>query len=404
MKKVLFTVALAFGAMTISAQQSVVKEAKKIKDPVQASQVIEAALTNPETANDPETWKLAGDLQKAIYDQENEKMYLSAVDPSKVADTAKLYNSLMKLYEYYYKCDELEMAKVASGELKKAKLRKKNAETLKKLRQNLLLGGQDTYNAGKYDLATKFFGLYVDAAESPLFSEDIEVKGDTSVTYYASYAALAANMNNDQENVIKYGNIGKNDKEVGYNALMSLADSYAKTDSVKWLETLKEGTEKFPTREWFVGHLMDYYQKHNMIDQAMTEIDRLIAVADLQYYYYVKALFLFEKSKYDESIAVCDQMLAKGGNLDAEAYSKKGDCYFWQGQDIEQKNAELALEDPQYKTNDAKIKELYQLAEPMYLKAKELKPETRQLWTNLLTIYWKLNKEEYDKLEKEIGY
>ena len=125
MKKVLFTVALLFGAFAASAQVSVVKEAKAKKgNPAEAAKIIEAALTNPETANDPETWKLAGDFQKAIYDAENEKLYLSQVDKSKVADLPTLYNSLMKMFEYYMKCDEVEQAKVASGELKKAKLRK----------------------------------------------------------------------------------------------------------------------------------------------------------------------------------------------------------------------------------------------------------------------------------------
>ena len=57
MKKVLFTVALMFGAFAASAQQSVVKEAKSLmkKDPAAAAQMIEAALTNSETANDPNT-------------------------------------------------------------------------------------------------------------------------------------------------------------------------------------------------------------------------------------------------------------------------------------------------------------------------------------------------------------
>ena len=47
MKKVLFTVALLFGAYAASAQQSVVKEAKALlkKNPAQAAQVLEAALT-----------------------------------------------------------------------------------------------------------------------------------------------------------------------------------------------------------------------------------------------------------------------------------------------------------------------------------------------------------------------
>lgn len=90
MKKVLFTAALFFAACAASAQESVVKEAKSAKaNPEEAAKIIEPALADPTTANDPETWKLAGDFQKAIYDDENMKLYL----PGGKADTARLYNS-----------------------------------------------------------------------------------------------------------------------------------------------------------------------------------------------------------------------------------------------------------------------------------------------------------------------
>ena len=406
MKKVLFAVALFFGAFTASAQESVLKEAKKnLKNPAEAAQIIEAALTNPETATNPDAWKLAGDIQKAIYDAENEKMYLSAIDPTKVADTAKLYSSLVKLYEYYLKCDELEQAKVASGELKKAKLRKKNAETLKKLRQNLLSGGGDAYNAGNYASAVKFFGLYADVVNEPIFADDVELKNDSLISYYASYAALAANTINDKENVIKYGTIGKENAEVGFNALNCLALVYAESDSVKWLETIKEGTQKFPEREWFVGQLIDYYQKNGKIDEAVVEIDRMLAASERPYYYYVKAVLLSEQNKNDEVMATCDKLISMGSDFTAEAYVVKGNVYFWEAQEIEQQNAELAIDDPKYNENDTKIKDLYSKAKPFYEEAKKLEPDNKQLWgPTLLTIYWKLNKAEYEALEKELGY
>ena len=145
MKKVLFVTALLLGAFTASAQESVVKQAKKLKSkPAEAAKVLEAALTNPETANDPNTWQLAGDFQKAVYDDENMKLFL----PNEKADTAKLYNSLIKMFDYYLKCDEVEQAGVANGTIKKAKLRSKNAATLKKVRLNLVNGGGDAYNKG----------------------------------------------------------------------------------------------------------------------------------------------------------------------------------------------------------------------------------------------------------------
>ena len=211
MKKVLFTVALLLGACFASAQVSAVKEAKSLKSkPEEAAKVIEPALTNPETANDPETWKLAGDFQKAMYDDENMKLYL----PGGQADTTRLYNSLAKMYEYYLKCDEMEQAKVKSGEMKKPKYRKKNA-----------------YNKGDYADALKYFGLFVDVVNEPIFADDESLKADTLNALYACYATLAANMLKDKDAVIKYGTIGKEDKSEGYRALMCLAEAYGKGEN-----------------------------------------------------------------------------------------------------------------------------------------------------------------------------
>lgn len=196
MRKVLFTVALLLTACFVSAQVSVVKEAKSLKSkPEEAAKAIEPALTNPETANDPETWKLAGDFQKAIYDEENMKLYL----PGGQADTTKLYNSLAKMYDFYLKCDEIEQAKVQSGELKKPKFRKKNADALKTLRLNLVNGGGDAYNKGDYADALKYFGLFVDVVNEPMFADDDELKADTLNALYACYATLAANMLKDNQ-------------------------------------------------------------------------------------------------------------------------------------------------------------------------------------------------------------
>lgn len=405
MKKVLFTLALLFGAFTVSAQQSVVKEAKKLKgNPSEAAKVIEAALSNPETANDPETWKLAGDIQKSIYDAENDKMYLSAVDPTKVADTAKLYNSLKKLYEYYLKCDDVEQAQVASGAIKKAKHRKKNAEVLKKVRLNLAAGGGDAYNNRDYKSAMELFGLYVDVADAPMFAEDLEIKNDTLTSLYAAYASLAASMVNDNASVLKYGAIGKKHKEEGYRSLMCMAEVYS-NDTIKWLEVIKEGAEKFPAQNFFVGNLMDYYMNKGMLNEGLTQINELLAVKEDPYYLYIKAVLLTELKNYDEVQTICDKIVANGGDLAAEAYTLKGSCYFRQGQAIVEENSTLQLDDPKYNTNEAKIKELFEQAKPLFEKAKQLEPDNKSLWGQyLLAIYWKLNSPEYGDLEKELGY
>ena len=410
MKKVLFAVALLFGAFTASAQVSVVKEAKGLKGkPEQAAKVLEAALTNPETANDPETWKLAGDFQKAIYDAENEKMYLSAVDKTKVADTAKMYNSLVKMFEYYMKCDEVEQAGVANGTVKKAKHRKKNAAELLKVRNNLVNAGVDALNAEKYESALSFLGMYVDVLDNPMFADQAAaLKADTMNTMFANYATMAAGLCKNYPLVEKYGKIGKENKSEGWRSLMYMADAYVNqqpADSTKWLGVIKEGAEKFPEQQFFVGNIMDYYLTKGMVNEGLTMVDNLLAVQETPFYLYVKGVLLYEKKDYEAAFAVLDKVIAAGGDLEAEAYAKKGDCYFFPAQDIVNENSSLNLEDPKYNTNEAKIKELYENAKPFYEKARQLEPDNTQLWGQmLLRIYWKLNKAEYDVLAKELGY
>ena len=405
MRKVLFTVALFFTACAVSAQESVVKEAKSAKgNPEEAAKIIEPALVYPSTASDPETWKLAGDFQKSIYDEENMKLYI----PGGQADTAKLYNSLAKMFEYYTKCDEMEQAKVKSGELKKPKLRKKLAKTLAVVRPQLTNAGVEAFNANNYANALKYFGMFVDAPQNPIFEDNEAIQNDTLTALFANYAALSANFVKDNAAVIKYGKIGKEHKEEGYRSLMCMAEVYGKSetpDSVQWLATIKEGVEKFPAQEYFIGNLMDYYIQKGKIDEGLAQINDIIAANPSPYFVYVKGVLQYEKKDYDGAIATFNEIIAKNGEFVAEAYAKIGDCYFFQGQDIEEANSKLTMDDPKYAEGEAKVKDFYGKAQPFYEKAKELAPDNKQLWGQfLLRIYWKLNKAEYDALEKELGY
>ncbi len=406
MKKVLFSVALFMAASVVSAQESVVKEAKANKnDPAKAAQILEPALVNPETANDPETWKLAGDFQKAIYDAENLKMFVPGNEP---ADTAKFYSSLEKMYEYYLKCDEVEQAQVKSGELKKPKLRKKIVKTLVEVRPNLTAGGSEAFNTQRYGDALKFFSMYVDGINNPIFEEEVSVKNDSLVNLIACYATMAANQVGDRAAVIKYGNIGKSNKEEGYRALMCISEISAKSenpDSTQWLAAVKEGCERFPEQDYFIGSLMDYYIQKNMASEGLTTIEKVIASrGETPYLLYVKGMLQFETKNYEGAIATFNALIAKNSDFVGEAYAKIGDCYFYPAQEYVLENSELSMDDPKFAVNEDKIKAEYEKARPFYEKAKVVAPSDKQLWgSQLLNIYWKLNKAEYDALEKELS-
>ncbi len=406
MKKQFLTALLLLAGLATNAQVAVVKEAKSAKsNPEKAAQILLPALSDPTTASDPQTWKLAGDFQKAIYDAENMKLYIPAGGN---ADTTKLYNSLAKLFEYYQKCDEVEQALVANGTLKKAKLRKGLASELAKVRPNLTNAGSDAFNAGKYEDALHFFSLFVDAAEQPLFEKEEAVKNDTLTPLIANYAALAAVQSKNEPATLKYAKIGKSHKEEGYRGLMCLAEVYGKgeqKDSTLWLATIKEGVERFPKQEYFIGNLMDFYIQKGKIDEGLTQINEVLATNPSPYFMYVKAVLEYEKKDYDAARATFTKIIEAGGDFVGESYAKIGDSYFFVAQELVEQNSSLPMDNPKFAENEKQIKALYEKALPYYEKTKELKPDNKQLWGQfLLNIYWKLDKAKYEALEKELGY
>jgi hypothetical protein len=150
---------------------------------------------------------------------------------------------------------------------------------------------------------------------------------------------------------------------------------------------------------------MDYYLQRGMVDEGLAQIDQLLAVNEKPYFLYVKGVLLYEKKDYAAANDALDKVIAAGGELAAEAYAKKGDIYFFPAQKIVEENSTLALEDPKYNTNEAKIKEAYELSQPFYEKARELEPDNNTIWgQQLLRVYYKLNNPKYQDLEKELGY
>ena len=107
MKRVLFSMVLLLVASFTFAQEKNVKEAKSIANGVnpdfaKAEELINQALTNPETKDNAETWDVAGLIQRKRSEKEMENAYLR-----KPYDTLQVYNSALNMCKFYFKCDEL---------------------------------------------------------------------------------------------------------------------------------------------------------------------------------------------------------------------------------------------------------------------------------------------------------
>ena len=95
----------------------------------------------------------------------------------------------------------------------------------------------------------------------------------------------------------------------------------------------------------------------------------------LQFFYRIQQLY--------HSPSFCD----KGSLLQAQDFSEK---------------ATTDINDPKYKEDQATLKTFYEKAKPYYEKARELKPDQKDLWLNgLYRVYYNLQMgPEFEEIEK----
>ena len=401
MKRVLFSMVLLLAVGFTFAQEKSVKEAKSIANEVkpdfaQAENLMNGALTNTETKDNAETWDVAGLIQKRINEKEMENAYLR-----KPYYTLKVYNSALNMCKYYFKCDELAQIPNEKGKIKN-KYRKSNSAAILAARPNLINGGIQYFNLDKNKEALDFFATYVDIAANPMFEKENLLQTDTVLPQIAYYASLAAAKMEDYPNVLKYAPYAKEDKEVGKYAMEFISTALkAQGDTIKWIASLKDGIQKYPEHSFFFGHLIDYYSNSNKFDEAMQFADDMLAKdPNNTFYLYVKGYLYHNMKDYDKAIEFYKKTIEVDPNY-AEAYSNLGLIYCLQAQDFSEK-ATTDVNNPKYKDDQATLKAFYEKARPNYEKAKELKPDQKDLWLNgLYRVYYNLQMgPEFDAIEK----
>ncbi len=403
MKKVVFSLVLLFATGIVFAQEKAVKEAKKLAGAVtpdfaKAEELINQALTNPETKDQAETWNVAGFIQRRKSEKEMEKAYL--MQPY---DTLQVYNSALNMSKYYLKCDELAQIPNEKGKIKN-KYRKSNAATILGERGNIINGGIQNFNEDKNKEALDFFGMYVDIAKHPMFEKENLLETDTILPQIAYYASLAAAKLEDYPSILKYAPYAKDDKEVGRYAMEFLSTAFkAEGDTVKFVASLKEGLQKYPDHPFFFGSLIDYYTSNNKYDEAMQFADNMLATDPTNYFYlYVKGYLYHNMKEYDNAIEYYQKTIDADPTY-AEAYSNLGLIYCVKAQEFSEK-ATSDMNDPQYKEDQNTLRSFYEKALPYYEKARELSPDKQDLWLNgLYSVYYNLNMgPEFEEIEQLI--
>ena len=401
MKKVLFSLALLMGASSMSfAQVKAVKDARNAATSMNpdykvAEQLISGALTNDETKNDPNTWNVAGLIQKGVFEAEMQKAYLG-----QAFDTIRAYNGVLNMFHYYLKCDELAQVPNEKGKIKN-KYRKTNADALMQNRGNLINGGIQYFNLNDSKSALKFFGTYVESASYEMLEKENLAVADTLLPQIAYYAALAGTNAQDFDAVAKFAKIAVNDKENGATAMQLYSDALKQKGATEeWLKSLEEGIVKYPNNPYFFANLVDYYSNNNQADKAMEFADRMLqAEPNNKLYLYVKGYLCHNLEEYDQAVVYYKKAIEQDPEY-AEAYANLGLAILLKAQAYADKTT-TDVNDPAYAAAQVELKKFYEEARPYYEKTRELRPGDQNLWIQgLYRIYYNLNMgPEFEEIE-----
>ena len=393
----------------IKAANKVLREAQGVLNAPdgnmdQANALIEAAMENKHTASNPDTWYTAGKIQEKYYNQENEKMYLQ-----QPYNQDKFFGSLMKMFDYYLMCDDLEQVPDEKGKVV-VKYRPELTNLLSGVRINLVSGGVTYFNENNNEKAFDLFSKYIDVADAPLFASFNYAETDTLMYEIAYYATLAGLKLEDYNKALKYVDLAMNKEDIAQKAIEYKAMAYINlNDTANWLETLKLGVEKYPAVEYFYSNLISYYNNNGKPEELMAFADEMLAKNPLPIFRFVKGFVFQNMKELDKAIEEYKICIEQDPNYTG-AYRNLGICYCQIAQDLSDAASTLDVKSKAYKAKKEEINGYYKLALPIYEHLRKIDdgtdPDVKNAWTNgLYTCYYMLNMgKEFEEIEKILGY
>ncbi|SCD20662.1 hypothetical protein PSM36_1846 [Proteiniphilum saccharofermentans] len=378
MKRILFLTMIAIlSTGSILAQKSAVRDAKRAlgrDDLKEARTLIQQASTNPETAADPETWKVMGDIGNKTFDNERTKTMLNQDANEKV-----MYDGLMESYKPYLKADSLGELPDEKGRVRN-RVRKDISNILRANHPFYINGGVYYNEQSNYAKAADFFEVYWDIPTLPMFADqkDAFVLDSTyqTIKYYAIISAISADQNERAIAMLERAakepfieNSAYKESDI-YELLASQHERVG--DSAKFIETLNLGAQKFPDSKYFVPNLINVFIRSGQSDKAMEYLDQAIAndpanSCDLNS---VKGALFAEKGDYAAAEAEYKKALAQDPNCE-RALENLARNYIIQAQELKEVTATMSSRQQQVE-NDKKTVELYQQALPLLEKMEQV--------------------------------
>lgn len=425
MKRSLLVITLCIFAGFSFAQKKAVKDAKSaMKNVDEARELIKPALTNPETANDPETWKIAGDIEYKAFDDER-TLEMQKEITGKGGNEEKMYIGLYNMYDPYIKADELGQIPNEKGQVKN-KFRKDIVKNMRDGHRFYINGGV-YYNEKKdFKRATDFFERYWELPSLAMF-EDTKGDFNTQDSVYQTikyYAVISSIQSADHDRSIKL--LKKiiaepyvhNSTYKESDAYELLASEYQQVnDSLAFVQVLNDGAKKFPGNKYFTPNLINEFIRGGKTAEAMAYLDQAIAndPSNTCELIGVKASLYAEQKNYASAEPAYLQAIAADANCE-KALEGLGVLYILQAQDVKEKAGQTNSRSEQAQL-DKQTADFYQKSLPYLEKYRDLLKargadfdlDIKPALMKLQNVYYNLSllnidkSAEYEAVQKELG-
>ncbi len=409
MKKILFMAALALIGANCYAQKANVKKAKNAAlsaenpDYAGAREAIKLALTDPETANQAETWYVAGLIgQKEADGLGAKQMIGQAID--EIAKGEAVVESL----NYWIVADSLALIPNEKGKIDKGTHGKVTSGVLDYYtNQELVKYGIYLNEQRDFKRAYEVFKIHVGIPHlSMMQDEKLQAKMplDTIYDQYKFYAGLFATQAEMHPEAIA---IFEEMKDGSYEAVsinQFLYQEYvALNDTVNFVRVLQDATAKFPAEPWFLQNLINHYiysgQEAKALDYLNQAIEREPNVAQ---YHHIKGNIDESLKNYDAAIADFNAALAIDPTL-ADAKAGLGRVYYNQAVKL-QEDAAYITDQKEYNAKLAEMEVMFLKSLPFFEEAHELDPSNRDYLLILRQLYYRSNDEaKYNAINEKLN-
>lgn len=373
MKKIL---TLALCALTIggaSAQVANIKAAKKLAgktDKIEEARALaKETIANPETANNPEAYLVAGEIEWKAFDNMRKA---AGINPA-VADALAMGKLILNGYPYYIKAAELGANDKAGKEAIVKVVSHMN---------DFFQAGADFFNNKDYVDAYDAFMIYGDLTDVPTLKGAISIPDTVRATSYynAGLAAYSANELPKAAKAFKAARLNNHPDPSAYVYELATWQNIMQRDTTALdaareaiLDVSQAGIKKFGmTQPVFLNNMVSIFIDEGKNDQALKMVNDVLATEQTPSLYGLRAFVYDRMEKNDESLA---DYLKAASFPNADFETLKNGCMKLYRYAVEEYN-QLDLGTPGAAEKKAKLKETVNQANEMAKRAKSIATDT----------------------------